>query len=150
MNVLTEYVAAQYGKKGVRCNVVAPGMVVTETGQTGQGHNFAMYESHHLTPRLGRPEDLAAMVTMLASDDGKSEGGKGRKLLERAVGRLAFPPSSHSSQNGGEGACRREEQPPVPARSALSPILLPRARQDASRAALSPAVSSCSTTACFR
>jgi NAD(P)-dependent dehydrogenase (short-subunit alcohol dehydrogenase family) len=71
MNVLTEYVAAQYGKKGVRCNVVSPGMVVTETGAAGQGHNFAMYESHHLTPRLGRPEDLAAMVTMLASDDGK-------------------------------------------------------------------------------
>jgi len=71
VNVLTEYVAAQYGKKGVRCNVVSPGLVVTENTREGQAHNFALYESHHLTPRLGEPDDLAAMVALLASDDGK-------------------------------------------------------------------------------
>src|SRR3546814_116414 len=71
VNVLTEYVAAQYGKKGVRCNVVSPGLVVTENTREGQAHNFALYEAHHLTPRLGEPDDLAAMVALLASDDGK-------------------------------------------------------------------------------
>jgi NAD(P)-dependent dehydrogenase (short-subunit alcohol dehydrogenase family) len=71
INVLTEYVAAQYGKKGVRCNVVSPGLVVSETTREGQAHNFALYEKHHLTPRLGAPEDIAAMVALLASDDGK-------------------------------------------------------------------------------
>ena len=30
-----------------------------------------LYLAHHLTPRLGRPDDLAAMVALLASDDGK-------------------------------------------------------------------------------
>jgi NAD(P)-dependent dehydrogenase (short-subunit alcohol dehydrogenase family) len=71
VNVLTEYVAAQYGKRGVRCNVVSPGLVVTENTREGQSHNFALYERHHLTPRLGEPDDLAAMVTLLASDDGR-------------------------------------------------------------------------------
>jgi NAD(P)-dependent dehydrogenase (short-subunit alcohol dehydrogenase family) len=71
INVLTEYVAAQYGKRGVRCNVVSPGLVVTENTREGQAHNFALYEKHHLTPRLGEPDDLAAMVALLASDDGK-------------------------------------------------------------------------------
>lgn len=71
INVLTEYVAAQYGKKGIRCNVVSPGLVVTENAAMNQGHNLDMYLSHHLTPRLGRPDDLAAMVALLASDDGK-------------------------------------------------------------------------------
>lgn len=71
VNVLTEYVAAQYGKRGVRCNVVSPGLVITEKSREGQAHNFALYEAHHLTPRLGEPEDLAAMVALLASDDGR-------------------------------------------------------------------------------
>jgi NAD(P)-dependent dehydrogenase (short-subunit alcohol dehydrogenase family) len=71
INVLTQYVAAQYGKRGVRCNVVSPGLVVTENTREGQAHNFALYEKHHLTPRLGVPEDIAAMATFLASDEGK-------------------------------------------------------------------------------
>lgn len=71
INVLTEYVAAQYGKKGIRCNVVSPGLIVTENTEMNQGHNLDLYLAHHLTPRLGRPDDLAAMVALLASDDGK-------------------------------------------------------------------------------
>jgi NAD(P)-dependent dehydrogenase (short-subunit alcohol dehydrogenase family) len=71
INILTEYVAAQYGKKNIRCNVVSPGLIVTENTEETQGHNMDMYRSHHLTPRLGRPDDLAGMVALLASDDGK-------------------------------------------------------------------------------
>jgi NAD(P)-dependent dehydrogenase (short-subunit alcohol dehydrogenase family) len=71
INVLSQYVAAQYGKRGVRCNVISPGLVLTENTREGQAHNFALYEKHHLTPRLGMPEDIAAMATFLASDDAK-------------------------------------------------------------------------------
>jgi NAD(P)-dependent dehydrogenase (short-subunit alcohol dehydrogenase family) len=70
INSLTEYVAAQYGKKGIRCNVVSPGLVVTENTRENQGHNLDLYLSHHLTPRLGDPDDLAAMVALLGSDEG--------------------------------------------------------------------------------
>jgi NAD(P)-dependent dehydrogenase (short-subunit alcohol dehydrogenase family) len=70
IHALTEYVAAQYGKKGIRCNAVSPGLVVTETARENQGHNLDLYLSHHLTPRLGDPDDIAAMVALLGSDDG--------------------------------------------------------------------------------
>jgi NAD(P)-dependent dehydrogenase (short-subunit alcohol dehydrogenase family) len=71
VNTLTLYVAAQYGKRGLRCNVISPGMVPTENSRRNQGHELAMFERHHLTPYLGYPEDIAAMVALLASDDGK-------------------------------------------------------------------------------
>jgi NAD(P)-dependent dehydrogenase (short-subunit alcohol dehydrogenase family) len=71
VNTLTLYVAAQYGKRGVRCNVVSPGMVPTENSRRNQGHELAMFERHHLTPYLGDPDDIAAMVALLASDDGR-------------------------------------------------------------------------------
>jgi NAD(P)-dependent dehydrogenase (short-subunit alcohol dehydrogenase family) len=71
INSLTEYVAAQYGKKGIRCNVVSPGLVITESVAGLQGHNFDLYLAHHLTPRMGVPDDIAAMVALLGSDDGR-------------------------------------------------------------------------------
>lgn len=76
INALTLYVAAQYGKQGVTCNAISPGMVPTATSRANQPELIRMVERHHLTPELGYPEDIAAMVALLASDDGRFVSGQ--------------------------------------------------------------------------
>ncbi|MGP3791589.1 SDR family NAD(P)-dependent oxidoreductase [Pseudomonas sp. B392_1p] len=67
---LTRYVAAQHGKQGIRCNAVAPGLIVTPaTADNYAGPAGEMMLSHHLTPRLGEVADVANAVLFLASDE---------------------------------------------------------------------------------
>ncbi len=76
VNALTLYVAAQYGKQGVTCNAISPGMVPTAASRANQPELIRMVERHHLTPELGYPEDIAAIVALLASDDGRFVSGQ--------------------------------------------------------------------------
>lgn len=72
INSLTEYTATQYGKDGVRCNVVSPGMIITENAQANvPKEQLARIEGHTLTPYLGDPRDIAAAVAWLVSDDAR-------------------------------------------------------------------------------
>jgi NAD(P)-dependent dehydrogenase (short-subunit alcohol dehydrogenase family) len=67
---LTQSVATRYGKDGVRCNAVVPGLILTEAAKAAfAGPRGEMMLRHHLTPRLGQPEDVAAAVVYLASDE---------------------------------------------------------------------------------
>lgn len=77
VNCLTQYVATQYGKRGVRCNAILPGLIMTpavEVGMTEQAVDMIL--DHHMTPEAGRPEDIAAMVAFLASDDARYVTGQ--------------------------------------------------------------------------
>lgn len=68
---LTRYVATQFGRFNVRCVGIAPGLMATpavERELTPQ--MLEMISSHHLLPRIGRPEDVAELVAFLASDRG--------------------------------------------------------------------------------
>jgi NAD(P)-dependent dehydrogenase (short-subunit alcohol dehydrogenase family) len=66
---LTRYVATSFGKEGIRCNAVAPGVIMTP-GALALLPEQAIEEfaQHHVTPRLGMPEDVASLVCYLASD----------------------------------------------------------------------------------
>ena len=77
LNALMRHVASRWGKQGIRANAVAPGMILTEAilgnmPEEMQQTVIAMGRS----PRLGKPEDIAAMVALLFSDDGEWINGQ--------------------------------------------------------------------------
>ena len=77
INTLSQYTATQYGKQGIRCNVVSPGMTVTEGAKkTVPPAQLARIETHKLTPYLGAPNDIAAAVAWLVSDDARFVTGQ--------------------------------------------------------------------------
>jgi NAD(P)-dependent dehydrogenase (short-subunit alcohol dehydrogenase family) len=69
--MLTQYAATQLGKRSIRCNAIAPGLIVTPATEStyASGLIGPMMLRHHLTPRLGRPEDIGWAVVWLASDE---------------------------------------------------------------------------------
>lgn len=74
--MLTTATAAEEARHGVRVNAVAPGVVDTPIHRTRVGEDpadiaYFLEEMGKLHPlgRIGRPEDIAAAVLFLASDD---------------------------------------------------------------------------------
>jgi 7-alpha-hydroxysteroid dehydrogenase len=68
---LARHVAAKWGKKGVRANVICPGLVLTEAVKIHLSDEYCEKAIKALPhTRLGQPEDIAAAVAFLASDDG--------------------------------------------------------------------------------
>ena len=64
----TRSVATQYGKMGIRCNAVVPGMTMTETiTQNVPPQLLEVMTRHTLTPTLAGPQDVANAVVFLAS-----------------------------------------------------------------------------------
>ncbi|MFI7135917.1 SDR family NAD(P)-dependent oxidoreductase [Nonomuraea sp. NPDC050153] len=71
VNALTRHIANRWGKQGIRANSVSPGIVLTESATT-MALTPEVLEFTRQTipsPRLGKPEDLAGVVTFLLSDD---------------------------------------------------------------------------------
>jgi NAD(P)-dependent dehydrogenase (short-subunit alcohol dehydrogenase family) len=61
---------------GIRVNVLCPGLVITPNViANNTPEEIARIEAHSLTPYLGRPEDMAAVVAFLASDDARYVNG---------------------------------------------------------------------------
>ncbi len=65
---LTRYVATMYGGRGIRCNAVAPGLVLTEVARAVMGpERLAEKAAERVLPDPCEPEDVAALVAFLAS-----------------------------------------------------------------------------------
>jgi NAD(P)-dependent dehydrogenase (short-subunit alcohol dehydrogenase family) len=71
VNLLTMSVATRYGKEGVRCNAIAPGLIMTTELKMPLEQRAKMTEDFltiTLGQRVGIPEDIARMVLFLSAD----------------------------------------------------------------------------------
>jgi 7-alpha-hydroxysteroid dehydrogenase len=77
IHALARHVAARWGKEGIRANVVAPGVVLTEAVREHLTDDYMEAAKAKIpSKRLGKPEDIAGMVAFLASADGEWINGQ--------------------------------------------------------------------------
>jgi len=71
---LSRAMASFYAAQGLRVNVVAPGLIATAMSQRAQSDPKIQAKLVHLQPltgAMGQPEDIAAAVAYLASEDAR-------------------------------------------------------------------------------
>jgi len=69
---LSQHIAVRYGKQGVRANTAALGMVVSESFKATMGPDRVQTSAASvLVPNPGVPEDIAAAIVFLLSDDAR-------------------------------------------------------------------------------
>jgi meso-butanediol dehydrogenase/(S,S)-butanediol dehydrogenase/diacetyl reductase len=77
VHLLTRGVALDHGPKGVRCNAICPGWILTDMTAgafppTAAGAAYRRtVEAIHPLNAIGEPRDIAAMAAWLASDDAR-------------------------------------------------------------------------------
>lgn len=68
----TRILSKDFGRRGITVNAVAPGATETESYRIGKSAEFlAGLEAMSAFGRLGRPEEIAAVVAFLAGDAGR-------------------------------------------------------------------------------
>lgn len=74
---LTRSVATMVGRDGVRCNSVAPGLTMTDGVSAAMSqHQLDVYAAERLLPWPATPDDIAATVVWLASDEARAITGQ--------------------------------------------------------------------------
>ena len=74
---LTKHIAKEYGKYGIRCNTIAPGSIATQRNweRLTETERLALVSDIPLG-RPGKPEDIAGVAIMLASEYGAFINGQ--------------------------------------------------------------------------
>lgn len=78
---LTRCIARELGRQGVRVNAICPGTIDTAmTQEWYSDEERAAMSKRNALPRMGDPEEVAACVAFLASDDASFVTGRGLKV----------------------------------------------------------------------
>lgn len=70
LEVLTRYMAKEFGERRIRANAVSPGAIRTELGGGLNDEFEAMLAGQTSLGRVGEPEDVAKVIAMLLSQEG--------------------------------------------------------------------------------
>jgi NAD(P)-dependent dehydrogenase (short-subunit alcohol dehydrogenase family) len=70
LDVLTRYMAKEFGPRRIRANAVSPGAIRTELGGGLNDEFEALLASQTALGRVGEPEDVARIITLLLSEEG--------------------------------------------------------------------------------
>jgi len=79
IEVFTRYIAKEYGERGIRANVVAPGAVMTDFGGGHLRANDELQKRISEITALGRPgvaEDIGGVVAFLCTEDARWVNGQ--------------------------------------------------------------------------
>lgn len=88
---LTLSIATQYGKRGIRCNAVVPGLIrVSRPGGGLSEETLRKHLRQQLLGATGQPQDVANAVAFLAGDEARFITGQ---LLKVDAGLTAHQPS---------------------------------------------------------
>jgi len=69
LQVLTRYMAKEFGERGIRVNSVSPGPIRTELGGGLNDEFEALLSSQTAMGRVGEPVEVARVITSLLTDD---------------------------------------------------------------------------------
>jgi NAD(P)-dependent dehydrogenase (short-subunit alcohol dehydrogenase family) len=70
LEVLTRYMAKEFGERRIRANAVSPGAIRTELGGGLNDEFETLLASQTALGRVGEPDDVARVIAMLLSDEG--------------------------------------------------------------------------------
>lgn len=79
VEIFTKYIAKEYGSRGIRANIVAPGPVETDFNSAAIRNNPQMKSflgSQTALGRVGQADDIGSVVAFLCTDDGKWINGQ--------------------------------------------------------------------------
>jgi NAD(P)-dependent dehydrogenase (short-subunit alcohol dehydrogenase family) len=69
LEVLSRYMAKEFGERGIRVNAVSPGAIRTELGGGLNDAFEALLAGQTALGRVGEPEDVARVIAMLLSEE---------------------------------------------------------------------------------
>ncbi|WP_460124527.1 SDR family NAD(P)-dependent oxidoreductase [Pseudomonas sp. S2_C03] len=70
LDVLTRYMAKEFGERRIRANAVSPGAIRTELGGGLNDEFEALLAAQTALGRVGEPQDVARVIALLLSEEG--------------------------------------------------------------------------------